>query len=118
MTIDEFNKYNEEKSMPQTDIGQGFGYKADINWDTVNLKDIIYIPEYGYEPDGTVPRGNAFSKQDFLDLAREYLEAAGHNPDDSKVDGTALFVWETVDWQFPTSFMDECDFSEKWEDEE
>lgn len=33
-------------------IGQGYGYKAD--WDSAELDDVIYIPEYGYTTEDEV----------------------------------------------------------------
>lgn len=118
MTIEEFNKYNETKTMPCEDIGQGNGYKDfDFDWETGNPKDIIYIPEYGYEADGTVKRENAYSKQDIIDAVRECC-----TPEDAKktkkISAVAQNVFETVDWQFPTTLLVEWDYLFDPEDED
>lgn len=70
MTIKEFNEHNKNNTMPKEWIGQGYGYKAGIEWDQVNEKDIIYIPEFAYE-DCPIKRGCAFSKHDFINMVAE-----------------------------------------------
>ena len=101
MTLEQFNRYNKTKSMPYEWIGQGNGYKdTEFDWDNGNPTDIIYIPEYGYDGD-TVKRENAFSKEDFIDIC---------NGDE----GDALYLFDSVDWQFPSSLYNELD----WEKEE
>ena len=101
MTIEQFHKHNDNHDMPYNWIGQGYGYKDnEFDWDNGNPTDIIYIPEYGYDWDGEqcyVVRENAYSKEDFIDLC-----------DGDK--GRALFIFEAVDWQYPETFYDECDF--------
>lgn len=104
MTIEQFNNYNEAKSIPRDWIGQGYGYKDnEFDWDNGNPTDIIYIPEYGYDRDGEqcyVVRENAYSKEDFIDLC---------DGNEKK----AAYIFEVVDWQFPESFYNEVD----WEDD-
>lgn len=117
MTIEEFNKYNETKTMPYENIGQGNGYKDyDFDWENGNSKDIIYIPEYGYEKDGTVKRENAYSKQDIIDAVKECC-----SPEDSKktkkISTFAQNVFDTADWQFPTTLIDEWNYMFDSEDE-
>ena len=110
MTIEQFNYYNETKSMPQDWIGQGYGYKADFDWDNGNPDDIFYIPEFAYEEGESgnsipvVPRGSAYSKNDFLRLAN------GN-------DAGALELFEWVDWQFPESARDEGFFEDEEDDD-
>lgn len=104
MTIEEFNNRSKTGHVPISWIGQGWGYKdKEFDWANGNPTDIIYIPEYGYDWNGEqcyVERENAYSKEDFIDLC---------NGDE----GRALFVFEAVDWQFPSSFYNEVD----WEDD-
>lgn len=104
MTIEEFNSYNETLSMPKEDIGQGNGYKADVDWDMVNMSDIIYIPEYGYEDTNFVKRTNAYTKQDLIDVVKYACE---NIKDDRKIDHIAMTLFEELDWQFPTSLLDD-----------
>ncbi len=95
MTLSEFQNYNETKSMPKSWIGQGYGYKqTDYEWDNGDYFSIIYIPEYGYDDDGFVERGNAYSKQDFIDVC------CGN-------ENIAHELFNQVDWQFPTTLYDE-----------
>lgn len=108
MTIQEFEAYNEAKNMPQDDIGQGFGYKdADFDWYNGNERDIIYIPEYGYNSDKTVDKENAFSKQDLVELVKAYISE--NFPDknlwDKEYESLALSVFEVLDWQFPSTLV-------------
>lgn len=109
MKIEKFNACNSAKSMPKENIGQGFGYKdADFDWNTGSFSDIIYIPEYGYEQDDTVKRENAFSKQDFIDLVKDWVE--DNFPDkrlfDQEIDHMAMVLFDLCDWQFPSSLLD------------
>ena len=101
MTIQEFNKYNTTGTMPREWIGQGYGYKADIDWSTVNQDDIIYIPEYGYEENNTVKRENAYSKRNFIEVAARYKIEFNMQ----SVYAENLF--DAVDWQFPESLVEE-----------
>ena len=95
MTIQEFNKLNETGHVPVGWIGQGWGYKDnEFDWNNGNPTDIIYIPEHAYDDDPVI---DAYSKQDFIDLC------------DGK-EKRALYVFEAVDWQYPETFYDECDF--------
>lgn len=101
MTIKEFEKHNKERTMPREWIGQGWGYKAE--WNPLASEDIIYIPEYGYEDEGFVPREDAFSYSDFLKIC-----------DGNEKKAEILF--QCVDWQFPECVLDEpwfeCDDEE------
>lgn len=100
MTIQEFKEYNNSNSMPKEWIGQGYGYKLEENWEDIPDDDIIYIPEYAY--DGyNVKRCDAYSKEDFRQLARDYDIA------ENLVDAYAKDVFYTVDWQFPETLMEE-----------
>lgn len=75
-------------------IGQGYGYKAD--WDSAELDDVIYIPEYGYttEDEGWNWKIECpYTKQDFIDLAGD--------------EWLGKVLWEGVDWQFPETLIDE-----------
>ena len=103
MTIKEFNEHNKNNTMPKDWIGQGYGYKAGIEWDQVNENDIIYIPDLAYE-DCTVKRGCAFSKRDFINMVADLLP---ENTSTKDIDEVAYKVFETVDWQFPTSVVGE-----------
>ncbi len=106
MTIAEFNKHNENHDMPCEWIGQGSGYKA--KWNPEYPDDIIYIPEnayeYYYDEDDNEPidREQAFSMQDFIDLC-----------DGDIVKAKKLF--DIVDWQFPTTELDEWERMDKYE---
>ena len=103
MTLTEFYKYNETKSMPCDWIGQGSGYKIDKDWEEINNDEIIYIPEFGYDKDGTVNRENAFSKRDFREVVKEaYSKLKG-----ADLDYVASLLFFAVDWQFPTTAVDE-----------
>ena len=106
MTLNEFNQYNETKSMPREWIGQGCGYKAE-KWDSDD--DIIYIPENGYEETddcesltGEVLRQNAYSMNDLIELVKER-----HDMPTEKAKEIATSLFDSVDWQFPDSVMDE-----------
>ena len=102
MTIAEFEKNNIERTMPKEWIGQGWGYKAE--WNPDRPTDIIYIPEYGYEDTDLeegeelegdlVPRENAFSVEDFIRIC---------DGDEKKAER----VFDSADWQFPYSILDE-----------
>ena len=100
MTILEFSEFNRTKSMPQFDIGQGFGYKCDL--DKSKPEDIIYIPEYAYE-DETINRENAFSWNDFVELC---------DGDEEK----AEFIFNDCDWQYPTTCIEDWKSIEAWEE--
>lgn len=106
MTLEEFNKYNETKSMPREWIGQGWGYKADT-WDSDD--DIIYIPEYGYEENdecehltGEVLRENAYSLNDLIKVVTTETEVAKE-----KAKGIAMVLFDVIDWQFPEGVLEE-----------
>jgi hypothetical protein len=105
MTINEFNEYNIAGNMSCFDIGQGYGYKLDKEWDDIDEQEIIYIPEYGYEETDFnetiyVERSSAFSKEDFIELVRNY----GINDHIEEI-ARRLFNW--CDWQFPTTVIEE-----------
>lgn len=102
MTQKEFDYYNETNTMPQFWIGQGWGYKEHTAWDEMEDDEIIYIPEYAYNREGVIDRINAYSKEDFKQLIRELNKFP-----EEKVDGYACELWEAVDWQFPTTLIEE-----------
>lgn len=107
MTIEDFNLYNENKDMPYEDIGQGMGYKdTDFDWYNGNPTDIIYIPEYGYDDKGYVKREDAFSKNDFIELVRTWIEDNDCKAFDKEIERLALTIFDMVDWQFPASLID------------
>lgn len=116
MTIQEFKKYNDCSEMPCHDIGQGMGYKEDINkWDEVNDGDIIYIPESAYE-DGRVLRQNAFSKEDVVLMVTDYVDRVGMERfiektyKENKADICEFLAKDlfcALDWQYPSSLIDE-----------
>lgn len=115
MTFTEFYKYNETKSMPYEWIGQGYGYKyEEKKWEDIDNDEIIYIPEYGYnqnndfgyeqsEKESTVNRSNAYSKRDLKEVVKEkYPKVKGE-----LLDRLACILFEAIDWQFPTTAVDE-----------
>lgn len=105
MKATEFIRLNKEGKVPYEWIGQGYGYKDEkFDWKNGDPTNIIYIPENAYQ-DGYVE--DAYSKQDFIDLC------------DGK-EKRAYFVFIGVDWQYPETFYDECDFDndQYWSDEE
>lgn len=106
MTIAEFTFYNETDSMPQMWIGQGYGYKEmGKAWDDLDDDEIIYIPEFGYNKNHTVPRENAYTKSDFIRLTKE-------NVSDGDIEQLAEELFGMVDWQYPESLIDEGFFGE------
>lgn len=85
-------------------IGQGFGYKSEEAFilDAIyGLEDryICYIPEYCYKdmPDGSkqLDLDSCYTRKDFIDLTGDQTKAE------------ALF--QSVDWQHPSSLWDEWD---------
>lgn len=111
MKLSEFEQYNKNKNVPRDWIGQGYGYKdPDFDWDNGDPSDIIYIPEYGYsDEDTTVERKNAYSKKDFINAVREMFEFDKIKVSEKDIDGIAYEVFDTVDWQFPESLLNEWD---------
>lgn len=112
MTINEFNTYNNNGNMPCEWIGQGYGYKdMETDWEDMNEEDIIYIPEYGYEEFlgvNYVERSSAYSKGDFIQLVVDYCKGNDISTADQKmIDDIARDVFNWVDWQFPTTVIDE-----------
>ena len=110
MTQKEFDYYNETNTMPKFWIGQGWGYKEYTPWDEMGDDEIIYIPEYGYNDynsEDVVDRMNAYSKEDFKQLIRELNKFP-----EEKVEDYAYELWEAVDWQFPTTLIEEGWFDE------
>lgn len=115
MKLSEFEQYNKNKNVPRDWIGQGDGYKdCDFDWDNGDPSDIIYIPEYGYVDEdttvgNTVERINAYSKNDFINAVREMFEFDKIKVSEKDIDGIAYEVFDTVDWQFPESLLNEWD---------
>ena len=102
---------NEEKDiiylqtyMGFEDIGQGYGYKSVEAWDSDSPDVIVYIPEYCYSEtendEGTritiLEIDSCYTKQDFLDITGDLEKAED--------------LFESVDWQHPTTLWNE------WED--
>ena len=83
------------------DIGQGYGYKSVEAWDSDDLDVIVYIPEYcaitGNNSKGieftTLDISSCYTKQDFLDITEDL--------------GKAEDLFESVDWQHPTTLWSE-----------
>lgn len=93
--------FNLEKVIPSEWIGQGYGYKPDIDWDTVDLDEIIYIPECAYMDNDCKcdPISSVYTKQDFLDICGN--------------DNDAEILYSIVDWQCPETLCDELDWDEE-----
>lgn len=114
MTIAEFKEYNRTNTMPCEWIGQGYGYKSEKEWDYIDLDEIIYIPEHGYNDitQSTADRENVYSKRDFIQLIRElddrYLDIGRQ----VEVKRMAAELFEAVDWQFPESLLNEGFFED------
>ena len=85
------------------DIGQGYGYKSVEAWDSDNPDVIVYIPEYcditGNNSKGieftTLDISSCYTKQDFLDITEDLEKAED--------------LFESVDWQHPTTLWNEWD---------
>lgn len=92
--------FNLEDIIPSEWIGQGYGYKPDIDWNTVDLDEIIYIPECAYGDNEYDDPTSVYTKQDFLDICGN--------------DNDAEELHSMVDWQCPETLYDELD----WDDEE
>lgn len=114
MTLREFEFYNETEEMPCFNIGQGYGYKVylDEKWEDIPEDEIIYIPEYGYEnSSGTkAKRENAYTKEDFREAVRRYIKdytETGRENDAATVEFCARDLFDSVDWQFPETLLDE-----------
>ena len=104
------NLINEEKDlkffreyMEFEDIGQGYGYKSWEAWNFDNPDVIVYIPEYcditsnnskGIEFT-TLDISSCYTKQDFLDITEDLEKAED--------------LFESVDWQHPTTLWNEWD---------
>lgn len=86
------NDYIPEEFYPVY-IGQGYGYKKDIDWEQVSPEEVIYIPEYGYR-NGTICEDSIYTKKDFIDIT------GGDNK-------LAQELFEDVDWQHPETLYDE-----------
>lgn len=90
------------------DIGQGYGYKSVEAWDSDDSDVIVYIPEYCYkeyeDTEGTrklmLEIDSCYTKQDFLDITNNNLEQAED-------------LFESVDWQHPTTLWNEWDSDEE-----
>ena len=50
--------YEQVKDLPQVALlrlfptewlGQGWGYKLDKSWEDMQMDEVVYVPEYGYE---------------------------------------------------------------------
>jgi hypothetical protein len=83
-------------------LGQGYGYKNELAFDTG--VGTCYIPESGFERDfdceyddehrATVDESMRYTKQDFIDMC-------GGNED------AARNIFESVDWQSPETLVEE-----------
>lgn len=101
--------YKQVKDLPQVAllrlfpaewIGQGFGYKLSKNWEDMQMDEVIYVPEYGYEG---VPLSveNMYTKKDFIDITGN--------------DTSAQILFDLVDWQSPETLHNElCDNNEEY----
>lgn len=96
----------------QTYIGfeetlQGYCYKSYEAWESDNPDVIVYIPEYCYyeyeDEYGTrIPTldiSSCYTKKDFIDITGTLLQAED--------------LFESVDWQHPTTLWHEWDFDEE-----
>mgnify|MGYP000408589123 CR=1 FL=1 len=93
MTQEEFKKHNKKGNMPCNWIGQGTGYKD--KWDPEKPDEIIYIPENAYHSkEGRITARDGFTIRDFISLTRG-----------NEIYAKTLF--EYVDWQYPTSALEE-----------
>lgn len=116
MTIAEFRQHNKLGTMPCDWIGQGYGYKSEKKWDYIELDEIIYIPEYGYDTGEETPfvdRENAYTKRDFIQLIRNCDDKFLDIRRQGQVNRMAKELFEAVDWQFPESLLDEGFFEEE-----
>lgn len=90
-------------------IGQGWGYKSYEAWTLgmyTNTSDkyICYVPEYCYSDDTQVKQisvDNCYTRKDFNDLCFDRVVT---NPE---------FLFESVDWQHPSSLLDEWNNGEE-----
>lgn len=116
MTIAQFREYNKLGTMPCTWIGQGYGYKSEKEWDYIDLDEIIYIPEYGYEREEGkrfVERADAYTKRDFIQLIRNCDDKFLDIGRQGQVDRMARELFEAIDWQYPESLLQEGFFEEE-----
>lgn len=98
------------------DIGQGYGYKSNKEWDSMKLDDVIYIPEAGYAEQDTgvickypIQYECVYSKQDFIDIVKDYVKP-------SRVEAEAQALFNMVDWQIPEVLADELDFDSEYDE--
>ena len=114
MTIAEFKEYNRTNTMPCEWIGQGYGYKSEKEWNCIDLDEIIYIPEYGYNDitQSTADRENVYSKRDFIQLIRNCDDKFLDIGRQGQVKRMAAELFEAVDWQFPESLLYEGFFDD------
>ena len=113
MTKKEFEKLQKETQVPCNWIGQGYGYKDEREWDKIPEADVIYIPEYAYAFNGSGSRicdpDDAFTKESFRDAVRTELRQ--YNIDiegaDSIIEDMAEDLFCSVDWQYPSSLVEE-----------
>lgn len=81
----------------------GFVYKNSIEFDNKTEK-ICYIPEYGIEGDVITEESSVYRYSDFLELATNYVKRnnLSNTPQD-----IAESLFDCVDWQDPSTVLDE-----------
>ena len=87
------------------DIGQGFGFKDEEAF--VKKTGICYIPEHSFESsykDNEEQFTDSFSYSDFLQLAKNFKER-NNIPNKYTVEMIARNLFESVDWQYPSSLI-------------
>jgi hypothetical protein len=87
-------------------IGQGYGYKSVEAWDSDNSDIIVYIPEYCFDPSFShgikniqLDIDSCYTKQDFIDITGDLKKAED--------------LFESVDWQHPTTLWYEWNIDEE-----
>lgn len=98
------------------DIGQGYGYKSNKEWNSMKLDEVIYIPEAGYAEQDTgviskhpIQYKCVYSKQDFIDIVKDYVKP-------SRVEAEAQALFNMVDWQTPEALAYELEFDSEYEE--
>ena len=108
---------SEKKIAVVGELGQGYGFKDEEAFTT--KKGICYIPEHAfldissgkpYECDeceeGQMKFDEGFDYNDFLELAK-YLKENIDTSEKYSLEDIALGIFQTVDWQFPSTLVDE-----------
>lgn len=117
---------NQEKKIAiPDDLGQGYGFKDEKAF--VEKKGICYIPEHAFSDmcgesfecdeckEGEERFDDGFTYQDFYNLAKKFVEE-NEVSCDCTIEGIAQDLFDTVDWQYPSTLMNDYEMGGYCED--